>query len=299
MIITERLHKSYEWREHSAAIYCICEGRQNATVFSAAGDRLVVEWNIKTKVQEPFAVKMEHPAYSVLFIPENEFLWIGSSVGNIHIIDTKQRIEFKNFTTHNHGIFDLRYDERNRLIYAAGGDGLLSVYSIDGAWIRTIPIAPGKIRQIAVHPKEKKIALACGDGSVRVFETDFLNEIETLQAHEDSATAVCWHPTKEVLLTGGKDARLKAWHQQELMLDIPAHHYAIYSIVPTVLNDQVIIATSSRDKTIKLWDGNDLSPLQRIDKDAHSHSVNRLLWITPEQLVSSSDDRRLILWDLD
>jgi len=298
MIITARLHKSYEWREHSAAIYCVCAGRTDSTFFSAGGDRLVVEWNVKSKVQEPFAVRLEQPAYAVLFTPENNFLWIGSSTGHLHIIDVNERLEFKNFTTHQNGIFDLRYDPVNRVVYAAGGDGLLSVYSINGEWIRTIPVAPGKIRQLALHHSEKKLALACGDGTVRVFETNFLNEIETLHAHEESATAVCWHPTKEVLLTGGKDARLKAWHQQELMLDLSAHNYAIYSIAPTLLNGQVLIATSSRDKTIKLWDGHDLSPLQRLDQGAHSHSVNRLLWITPQLLVSSSDDRRLILWDL-
>jgi WD40 repeat protein len=58
--------------------------------------------------------------------------------------------------------------------------------------------------------------------------------------------------------------------------------------------------TCSLDKSIKLWDADQLKLLKVIDKARHAGhgtSVNKLLWTAYNgQVVSASDDRTISIW---
>jgi len=85
----------------------------------------------------------------------------------------------------------------------------------------------------------------------------------------------------------------------QLLHSIPAHNYAIYSIVFSP--DKNRFATASRDKTIKIWNTDDFSLIHRIDfekNDGHKNSVNKLIWNNlTGQLISASDDRSIMVWE--
>ena len=77
-------------------------------------------------------------------------------------------------------------------------------------------------------------------------------------------------------------------------MEIPAHNYMIYDL--QFIGEYLLSA--SRDKTIKCWNANDLSILQRLDfkSKGHKHSVNALVILSTDSFVSCSDDRQVISW---
>jgi WD40 repeat protein len=83
----------------------------------------------------------------------------------------------------------------------------------------------------------------------------------------------------------------------ELIKSIPAHNWAIYDIVFSP--DATLFATASRDKTVKIWDAKTYQVLKRITKlnfEAHTHSVNKLIWSTYRNyLVSVGDDKMVMI----
>jgi len=284
---------------HSAAVYAVAAGRTPHTFFSASGDRFVAEWNAQTGRQESFAVMLETPAYCVCHIPEYALLLVGNSLGGMHVIDLKSRREVRYLLQHSKGIYDIAWDAARNQVLVAGGDGVLSVWEAPTIDLMVaLPVSSEKLRQLAPGPGGDTWAVAAGDGSVKLIEPQFFNETTLHGSHKDGATSVVFHPGKPVLVSGGKDAHLRVHglKSHEELLNLPAHNFAIYSMVFSP--DGRWLATASRDKTIKIWDARTLEPALRLDAHAggHNHSVNRLLWMQDGTLISCSDDRKIIAW---
>ena len=53
---------------------------------------------------------------------------------------------------------------------------------------------------------------------------------------------------------------------------------------------------------MKIWDANSFEVLQRLEnteKVGHRHSVNKLLWLSGNDiLLSAGDDRSIVAWEL-
>jgi WD40 repeat protein len=294
------LRKVFTFSDHTAPVYALASGRNSETIYSASGDRFVAEWNLRTFTREPMAVRLEQPAFSVHFIPGHDLLVAGNASGGIHVIDVRLKKEIRYLRQHTGGIYDLKYDVRRNQLLAAGGDGILSVWSIpDFSLELALPVAAAKLRQIAIHENSGLIAVACGDGYTRCLDPAFFNEVYSPGFHEGGVMSVAFHPSKPVLLTGGKDAHLRFYllADESEVLDLPAHNFALYGI--RFSPDGRWCATCSRDKSIKLWDAATFDPLMKLTSQigGHTHSVNSLIWWGKDHLVSCGDDRKIIVWN--
>jgi len=194
---------------------------------------------------------------------------------------------------------------RLQIVLSLSGDGELGV--LDDAELKlqkVFTLGGGKLRGISVNQEANLLALGSGDGVIRVFSLPGMEEVANWQAHLPgySANAVTFSPDGRWLLSGSRDAMLKVYDVAkgfELVHDIPAHNYAIYSIEYHA--DGLVFATGSRDKTIKIWDASTFEVLQRIDKErsmGHVNSVNKIVWHSASnQLISASDDRAVMVWN--
>jgi len=285
---------------HAAAVYAIASGRSASTFFSASGDRFVTEWNVDTGEQEAFAVKLEQPAFSLCYVKSVNLLFVGNSIGGIHVIDLAEKKEIRYLVQHTNGIYDMVFDAPRNQLIVAGGDGVMSVWSLpDLQLLVALPLITEKLRQLTFNAAQTSLAIASGDGGIRLLDPLFFNEISLTTLHPEGATSVSFHPTKSVILSGGKDAmlRIHSLENHAELFAIPAHNFAIYSIAFNPSG--TLFATASRDKTIKIWNATTLDLIERLDHKSggHSHSVNKLLWMNEHVFLSCSDDRKIIQWN--
>ena len=288
--------KQQEILGHAGAIYtCACK---DGFVYTGSGDNYVARWNLETGEQDKFAIKFEESVYSLVFLNDT-ILVVGLANGHIHMFDLEQNQEIKFFTQHTKAIFALAFNEKKSQLYAADADGNLSIWDSEKlSLLIYLPLDAGKIRDIAISNNSENFSLACQDGTIRIFESGFFNEIHTIDAHKNGTTALLYHPSKENrLISGGKDAMLRIWdlRTEKCLEEIPAHNFAIYSI--QVVNNGETIVTASRDKTIKVW-SQDLKFQERLDLKVggHKHSVNKIRPIDSKHFVSVSDDKKIIVW---
>ncbi|HKR03572.1 MAG TPA: WD40 repeat domain-containing protein [Bacteroidia bacterium] len=289
---------------HSSAVYALENSLEENKFFSGSGDRIVAEWDLTSTENGQMLAQVPEIIYSLKLIPEKKVLLVGQSAGGIHVIDLLTRKEIRLLKYHAAGVFDLDYSSAHNLLFSLGGEGTFSISRLDDfTLIKSIKLADEKLRSVAIHPQQKDAAVGCGEGSICVFDLPSLELKKRWQAHKEkfSVNAVQFSRDGDYLLSGSRDAHLNIFdvkNNYKLMTSIPAHNYAIYSIVFSP--GKKYFATASRDKTVKIWDAENFNVLIRLDKEkyeGHLNSVNKLLWKN-DLLISGSDDRSIIVWQV-
>lgn len=289
--------KHLEIRQHSMAVYSITP-INNEQIISGSADGFCVMWNIETGEQEAFAVKSDHPVYSIHQF-DNKFLSIGLNNGDLHIIDLEQKKEIKFFTQHKSAIFSQIYLPKQQKLITGDADGYIAVWDTT-TWKLNLffHVVTGKVRAFALNNDESLLAVGGQDGVIRLFETEFFNDTNHFYAHQDGVNSLAFSKQQNtILLSGGKDGYIRKWDVDngEKLKAVPAHNYAVYSLNFDATGNY--FASASRDKSIKIWDIETLSVIQKLDAKVggHSHSVNQVIW-NNENLITCGDDRRIIHW---
>lgn len=289
--------KQKEFNGHVGSVFQI--DYLDGFVYSVAADAFSARWDLEKGTQDQFTIRLSEAAYAVKTDPNISHLFVGLKGGSIHVIDFLHKKELRHFIQHRSAIFCLQINSHKGHWYSTDADGNLGVWTLkEHELLLFLPLNSGKIRRIAVSSDGERIALACQDGTIRVLDTTYFNEISSLNAHQGGCSSVSFLDENS-LVSGGKDALLKIWDLENntLFKSIPAHNYVVYDILK--LNDELWV-TCSRDKTIKIWDSRFEKVLQRIDfkNGGHRHSVNSLTVISPDEFASCSDDGKIFVWGL-
>jgi len=286
---------------HTGPLYVLCAGAQSGRFFSAGSDGFVVEWDCATMAQAGKVIRVGEAVYSLHFDRENEILLIGTSGGKIHVVDFRTSKELRCLEVHSKGIFGFYKLDEGRKFMALGGDGQTSLWSYpDFELLNSHQWHGGKCREL-VAISSSLYAMATSSGELIVIDPLLSIIQKRFEAHSSGMTSLAIHPKKPILLTGGRDAHMNSWNIEndfEKILSMPLHNYAIYdmSFDPST----TILATASRDKTIKLWDASSMELIQKLDFHAggHTRSVNDLLWISEKLFVSCGDEGVIVVWSL-
>lgn len=290
---------------HKGPVYVLSTDFGQGGFLSGSGDGSVVRWNIHEPDTGTIVAKvgraifaMHHPAPGVVYL--------GDEDGGLHVVDLEKRQEVQLEKAHTKGIFDIIHLPDGRLV-VAGGDGEISVWipkEENGLLLerqRTIPLTDEKVRGLAPSLDGGLLAVACGDGRIHILDSMDLNEQYTLPGHAIGANSLAWHPSKPVLVSGGKDGHIRLWRTDEefkALHAFPAHKDAIYRLAFSP--DGTKLASAGRDKTAKLWEATTFDPLRRLDRHhgGHGYSVNAVAWLDDVTLLTSSDDKTVVAWKM-
>ncbi|MFM7637653.1 MAG: WD40 repeat domain-containing protein [Crocinitomicaceae bacterium] len=280
-------------RGHAGAVYAM--EQDGRFLYSAAADKFVTRWDLASGAQDNFAIKFEDVPYCLTFLRDNSLLVVGTNSGKLHVFDLETRTEIKCFHQHKTALFNITVNKVNKHFYTADADGNISVWCSETlGLLLSIPLNCGKVRRMILDEKEAILYIAAQNGYILKVDTLYFNLIQTIDAHHDGATAICLDSQNNVLYSGGKDAILKCWDltNGKLLHSLPAHNFVIYDIVAL---SEDLLATVSRDKSIKIWNKKALQVMEKVDafKQGHHHSVNQLVYLGDQKFATCSDDKTI------
>lgn len=282
---------------HRDAIYTLLNGTEKNSFFSAGGDGLVVWWQLDRDSNGEAVARVDAAIYSLALY--NGLLLAGTRFGRLYVFELASKKLLYTLSLEG-DIFDLKTIPVAGLCIAACAGGHVYFISLtDFGILHHIYPTGENAREIAVNESLEHIATGWSDNFIRIYNYNG-NEVDVFEAHAKSVFALAYSPDHTRLLSGGRDAQLKVWDiapGHELMQAIPAHLYTINDIVYSP--DGKYFLTASRDKTIKLWNAENAELLKVIDRskyNAHTHSVNKVLWLDEQTFISAGDDKRVLVW---
>jgi len=297
-----KVKKYIQLTGHRASVYSLTQGKEPHLILSGSGDGWVVEWNLNDPELGRLVAKAEANIFSLF---ENKDLIVaGNMNGGIHWIYPNELERNKDIAHHQKGVFDIQLFDNH--LFTTGGKGILTKWSMEERRpVLSLHVSARSLRQMAFSKKRNEIAVGASDTNIYILDANTFDVKEILEdAHDHSVFTVKYSTDGKYLLSGGRDAHLKVWEIENKYKRIssqPAHYFTINDIA--FHPDGKIFATASRDKTIKIWSLQDFKLLKVLDvarDGGHINSVNSLLWTTHHNwLVSGSDDRSLIIWEVE
>jgi WD40 repeat protein len=294
-----KIHKQAQLTGHNASIYALAKGTEEGIFYSAGGDGWLVRWSVDEPELGQLVAKTESKIFSIGIFPHLDLMAAGNMEGGLHWIDLKGNKDVKNVAHHEQGIFSIIQLDDNFAL-TGGGMGRLTKWNLATLQSsETLHLTNTSIRSI--HKKGDKILVGASDNHIYMLNKD-LEIMDVMEnAHDNSVFAAVFYPNNNQIVSGGRDALLKLWNEDKRLVEEKnAHWFTINDI--KFSPDGTIFATASRDKTIRLWDSQKFKLIKELNHSrdgGHLNSVNRLLWLDNNTLVSASDDRSIIIWTIE
>ncbi len=286
---------------HRDCIYSLSNSLTENLFYSAAGDGMIVRWDINNPENGELIVSVPNSVYAIRQVPGQNHFLIGQNFEGIHLVDVDTKSQIRSLKITDSQIFDIQLFEN--LVFIACGDGEVIIMDVlTFRKIHTIKPSDKSARTIAINPLVREFVVGFSDHYIRVYSLVDFSLQKEWKAHSNSVFTLQFTPDFKCLVSGSRDARIKVWdcwNHYVLHQEIVAHMYAINSI--DFSPDGKYFATASMDKSVKIWDAKQWQLLKVLDKSrhgGHSTSVNKLIWLSNTQLVSASDDKKAILWEI-
>jgi len=299
---TIQVSKLHTLTGHRDCVYTVVPSSQNSTIFSGSGDGMVVAWDLNAPESGHVIAKLPNSVYALHYHHPSGRLIAGQNFEGIHLLDWENKKEMGSLQLTKAAIFDIQSVGDDAFI--AAGDGFLYKVKLSTLSISAkVQASEKSARCIAIHERNGEVAVGYSDHWIRVFDMNTLALKYEWKAHENSVFTVRYSPGGNLLLSGSRDARLKTWDvsaQYQQRGEVVAHLFAINHL--DFSPDGKHFVTCSMDKSLKVWNFEELKLLKVIDRARHAGhgtSVNKVLWTSHHnQVVSASDDRTLSVWNI-
>lgn len=284
---------------HQDSIYTVAGAAQQRQFHTAGADGMVVLWDADRPDTGEVVAKVNGTVYALCHLPDGNRMVVGQNAEGIHLIDLATRSPLRSLKLTGAAIFDIQAHDGT--LYIACGDGTVVLVDID-RWetVWRFRATEQAARSIAICPANGEFAVGYSDHRVRIFGLRDGRALRTLDRATGSVFALTYSPDGHLLFAAGRDAHLRTYEVtggHRLRDELIPHMYTVNHMVFNP--DRQTFATCSKDKSVRIWDAASMLPLRTIDRGSHAGhgtSVNRLLWLDSETLVSVSDDRTASIW---
>ncbi|KAB8316364.1 CHAT domain-containing protein [Tolypothrix campylonemoides VB511288] len=290
-------------------------------IASASADKTVKLWKLK------YSIGHKAPVWDLDFSRNGDYIVSGSQDKTIKLWRKDGELD-KTFEGHDAGVMDVDFNPNGDDILSGSEDKTVKLWSREGKYkTKTFNEHTAGVTGVIFSQDGKIIASTSKDKTIKLWQQDKDNSLATLRGHTAEVTDVSLSPDGQIIASASWDKTIKLWQiirQPDGSLKVPnigtlkGHNAAVNDVTfswereSDAVNDvkqerQMIVASASADKTIKLWrlkwrqDGSLIIPNSAFATlEGHSAGVTDVN-ISKKRgtIISASDDKTIKLWKQD
>lgn len=213
--------------------------------------------------------------------------------------DIQNQTCLKTVSAHVNMAKTLCFSHNGLLFASGGGDKIVQLFHRNEDYpYRKLEGHQDTILSIAFSNNDALLVSGSIDQTARIWDVQTGQCLQILTGYQNPVISVKFHPHESILLTGGIDS-LKLWSLQDqqwkLMLTICEGYTVVTAIAFTV--DGNLMATSSFDRTVRLWDFASKKCLRIIQTPCCMYSV--AFSADDQFLIGSGDDGSVRVWQVE
>lgn len=212
-LIDEQNNQVRALENHRKGIYRLY--RNGPNLISLGADGNLTCWSSQEWLPE-FTLKISHHALRSFARMDEDRLWVGSSDGNIYLVNLYSGQVLQQIKAHEPSVFSLVYDPVRELLISGGRDAQIKQWDArTGRLIQVVPAHWYTVNELLLHPTQSLLASASRDRTIKLWDPVSLELIKVIETpkfpgHIRSVNTLAWLD-EETLLSGGDDRSIIEW----------------------------------------------------------------------------------------
>ncbi|KFH48134.1 putative WD repeat-containing protein-like protein [Hapsidospora chrysogenum ATCC 11550] len=305
---------SVELPGHRTDIRALSLSSDDKMLASASNGTLKI-WNIKTQN----CIRTFECGYALCcaFLPGDKVVVVGTKGGELQLFDVASAALLDSVEAHEGAIWSLSIHPDGRSVVSGSADKTAKFWNFKIVQeevlgtTRTTPklkLVQSRILKVSddilslkFSPDAKLLAVALLDNTVKVFFVDSLKLYLNLYGHKLPVLSMDISYDSKLIVTSSADKNIRIWG-----LDFGDCHKALFGHQDSILQVAFVphnsdgnghhFFSSSKDRTIRYWDGDKFEQIQRLDGH-HGEVWSIAISRSGNFLVSAGHDKSIRVWE--
>jgi hypothetical protein len=191
--------------------------------------------------------------------------------GELSLWNTSDWTRRRTLRGHRDALLGAAISPNGKIVATASYDQMIRLWDVaTGKELRVLKGHNGAVFDVAFDPSGRLLASASGDRTVKLWDVVSGERLDTFSQPTKDQYAVVFSPDGKEVIAGGVDSRIRVWRlspsakegTNELVESLFAHDGPIVRLA--VSRDGRLIASSSEDRTIKVWDASHFTPVEQL-----------------------------------
>lgn len=286
--------------QHPQAVYSCCWNANGSMMVSAGGKGSAILWSCNdgvpnNKIELPLKIPQDnkdHDISSVDIDKTQSLVVFGSFDTNIYLYNllTKKSLALNG---HDNSVFNAKFNPSGHKIVSVGFDPYVIIWEKDGTLSNKFELHHEPI--ISVSWKNDYIfATASADKNIGVVNLEDGSK-RLISGHENKVKVVSFN-SSGILASASEDKTVKIWNNDFVCIHTLVGHEKIISDIQWNPKDNNILATSSLDGTINIWDTKAGKKL--VTMSVSSSEIMAIQFSPDGELIASGDERSVSVFDV-
>ncbi len=265
-------------------VYEVAFSPDSSIIASAHENGSIKLWNLNGEPIQTLSDHTDDEIKGVSFSPDGKIIASASKDDTVKLWAKKDNNEYEYFKTlekehqefekEYQGIRKVRFSPDGRTIAAAGYDGNLILWTIEGKHIITLQEQKeGKeLRDVVFSPDSQIIVSVGQDHTIKIWDRNG-ELLKTLTEHKNTVLSVSFSSNGQFFVSGDWDGNIKLWSIDGRNIDdksLQTFKNEIDNVAIPVFGvsfspDSTIFASAQRNHIIKLWNINGIKTVEKID----------------------------------